>query len=449
LLKHNPDIVHFSGHGEGQAGLVLVGQDEKPKRVTAEALSGLFERFSNIKCVLLNACYAEEQAKAIVQHIDYVIGMKQTVRDDAAIAFSVGFYDGLGYGKPFDEAFKLGCNGIQHEREAFPTKTGLRQAIAVDFEKFEPLPEHLIPVLFKKETGSTESLTSPILSSYEANSLSEKLRPKDDTNRADALKMYRERVQEFLADLKLTQIEKFQLAIFANVLGVSEADANRILQEEQGKLQDNTNPSTGLDSLRNSPESARRALPITLTQRSNKFIISTTISVLSLAVFGLIIYQNFDYWSIEFYLKQRNWMKADQLTTKKLLKEAGKNDLLRTNHENIKLSDEEIQRISCTALIQLNQLWESHSNEDFGFRKQNSIWKSVNPNWDDHDWHGFMVRVGWKNQGGQGNKEWASRKDPNFFKKAKEGQLPSFIYVSDAGIHFGEFFRHVQSCSKI
>jgi hypothetical protein len=232
-------------------------------------------------------------------------------------------------------------------------------------------------------------------------------------------------------------------------LGVSEADANQILQEEEKKLQDNTNPATGLYSLRNSPDSTRKALPITLTQRSNKFIIGTTISVLLLAVFGLIIYQKFDYWSIQFYLIQGKWEKADQLTTKKLLKEAGKNDLLRSNPENIKLSDEEIKHISCTALIQLNQLWESHSNEDFGFRKQNSIWKSVNPKWDDHDWHKFMVRVGWKNQSGEGNKEWASRKDPNFFRKAKEGQLPSFLYVSNAGIHLGEFFRHVQSCSKI
>jgi len=285
--------------------------------------------------------------------------------------------------------------------------------------------------------------TEPWKSDYE-NSLSEKLRSKDDINKADALKRYRERVQEFLADLNLSTIEKFQLAILANVLGVSEAEANRILQEEEKKLQDNTNPMAGLHSLRNSPESTRKSLPITLIQRPNKFIICTAIIVVVLTVFGLVIYQNFDYWSIQFYLSQGNREKADRETTKKLLKEAGKNDLLRSSQENIKLSDEEIQQISCTALIQLNQLWEKNSNGDFGFRKQNSIWQSVNQNWDE-----FMVRVGWLNQGAKGNKEWASRKDPNFFRKAKEGQLPSFLYVSDAGIHYGDFFRHVQSCSKI
>jgi len=47
--------------------------------------------------------------------------------------------------------------------------------------------------------------------------------------------VYRTRVQEFLVDRKLTQLEKAQLAILAKVLGLSEADANRILQEEQNK----------------------------------------------------------------------------------------------------------------------------------------------------------------------------------------------------------------------
>jgi hypothetical protein len=119
MLKEQPDVVHFSGHGEGQAGLVLLGQDGKPKPATAEALAGLFEIFRNVKCVLLNACYAEVQAQGIIKHIDYVVGMKRAVRDDAAIAFATGFYDGLGYGLTIEDAFKLGCNAIQFEVASF------------------------------------------------------------------------------------------------------------------------------------------------------------------------------------------------------------------------------------------------------------------------------------------------------------------------------------------
>jgi hypothetical protein len=42
---------------------------------------------------VLNACYSEIQANAIVQHIDYVIGMSQAIGDTAAIKFAMGFYD--------------------------------------------------------------------------------------------------------------------------------------------------------------------------------------------------------------------------------------------------------------------------------------------------------------------------------------------------------------------
>jgi hypothetical protein len=57
----------------------------------------------------LNACYSEIQAHAIGKHIDYVIGVRELTDDQTAIAFSVGFYQALGAGNTFDEAYKLGC----------------------------------------------------------------------------------------------------------------------------------------------------------------------------------------------------------------------------------------------------------------------------------------------------------------------------------------------------
>jgi hypothetical protein len=88
--------------------------------VTGEVLADLFQNFATqIECVLINACYSEVQAEAIVQHIDYVIGMNAPIHDKPAIEFAVGFYDGLvGYDSqqdqlpPVEFAFKLGCNAI-------------------------------------------------------------------------------------------------------------------------------------------------------------------------------------------------------------------------------------------------------------------------------------------------------------------------------------------------
>ena len=89
LFRHRPQIVHFCGHGSGRQGLVFESNNRGEQWVRVEALSDLFRLFAqNVGCVLLNACYSEEQANAIVNHIDYVIGMSHEIQDNAAISFS-------------------------------------------------------------------------------------------------------------------------------------------------------------------------------------------------------------------------------------------------------------------------------------------------------------------------------------------------------------------------
>lgn len=116
LLEVKPNIVHFSGHGTGKKGIVLENETGEEQVVNTETLTELFgivnEADESIECVILNACYSEVQAKEIVKHIDYVIGMNQAIPDKDAIAFSIGFYDGLGAGKSIDLAYQLGCNAI-------------------------------------------------------------------------------------------------------------------------------------------------------------------------------------------------------------------------------------------------------------------------------------------------------------------------------------------------
>lgn len=155
LLEINPEIVHFCGHGEGNKGLTLEDATGQPKLVSTDALASLFSLCAEqIDCVLLNACYAEVQAKAIVTSIDYVIGMRQAVPDDIAIAFSTGFYQGIGAGQPIETAFTTGCNAIKTYSHA---ETASR--IAPDRATYAPLPEEVqqqsfsykdIPVLKRK-----------------------------------------------------------------------------------------------------------------------------------------------------------------------------------------------------------------------------------------------------------------------------------------------------------
>jgi hypothetical protein len=130
LLDFKPQIVHFSGHGLGDDGLALEDETGNVRLVDTDAMAKLFELFaSHIECVVLNACYSEVQAKAIVKHIPYVIGMNKAIGDKAAIKFATGFYNALGAGESVEFAYKLGCNVIQ----------------------LEGIPENLTPDLKKKQ----------------------------------------------------------------------------------------------------------------------------------------------------------------------------------------------------------------------------------------------------------------------------------------------------------
>lgn len=113
VLNESPEIIHFSGHGL-QQGIILQDEMGESKLVQIDALANLFKLFrESLKCVILNSCYSENQAKAIKLHIPYVIGMRGSIPDSAAIAFSVGFYKAIGAGKNIPFAFDLGVTAIQ------------------------------------------------------------------------------------------------------------------------------------------------------------------------------------------------------------------------------------------------------------------------------------------------------------------------------------------------
>ncbi len=224
LLRYQPDIVHFSGHGSGETSLIISDEAGASKEVSGDALAGLFAAFPMVKCVLLNACYAEVQAKAIVQHVDYVIGMKDTIYDKAAIAFSIGFYDSLGYGRNFEEAFALGSNAIlwEYDNSSGRTREEPRKLISVE-AVLSKLPEHLKPVLLTKD-----SLGIP-----EAKPISIPAEP----IKPDGKQVFLERVAKYVAERKLTPIAKFQLINFAKKQGLAEDEANQILDSEISKIE--------------------------------------------------------------------------------------------------------------------------------------------------------------------------------------------------------------------
>jgi len=192
MLELNPQIVHFSGHGEGEEGLKFEDESGKVKFVDAEALAGLFELFADpVECVVLNACYSEVQAEAISQHIPSVIGMKKAIGDRAALEFAVGFYDALGAGRSIEFAHKLGCSAI----------------------RMAGIAENLTPVLKQK----TAPLSSPPSSSSQAtNTLSASQRQRLEQRRTilqAELDIRNEKLQQLRESLAIeaSAAIKFQL----------------------------------------------------------------------------------------------------------------------------------------------------------------------------------------------------------------------------------------------
>ncbi len=139
MLDINPQIVHFSGHGNDEGALCVETVTGHTQPISAEALAGLFENFADqLNCVILNACYSAVQAKAIARHIPYVIGMSREVADLAAISFSIGFYQALGAGRSIEQAFNLGVALI----------------------RMQGIPDHLIPQMLRQENGAVKELVT-------------------------------------------------------------------------------------------------------------------------------------------------------------------------------------------------------------------------------------------------------------------------------------------------
>lgn len=117
LLKEKPKIVHFSGHGESE-GIFLVGDSEEAELASADALKKLFgviQKVAKTECVVLNACFSQNQASEIVQSVPVVVGTLSKITDSDATNFSIGFYQGLGAGLSYDDAYEVGRVQVLNE----------------------------------------------------------------------------------------------------------------------------------------------------------------------------------------------------------------------------------------------------------------------------------------------------------------------------------------------
>jgi hypothetical protein len=450
MLDFDPQIVHFSGHGEGEGGLVFEDGTGKAKLVDAEALAELFDLFKHVKCVVLNACYSENQAEAIAQHIDYVIGMSQAIGDTAAIEFAVGFYDALGAGRSFEDAYKFGKNAIH----------------------IASIPEHLTPKLVRKNQLGTEADYTRLRNLLAAG----KWKEADEETLAVMLKISGREKEGFLDTV---HIEKFpshdlqtidQLWVHYSKGRFGFSVQKNIWESVGGK------PGSGVETFRKFGDRLGwRVNGSWLNYRNLAFNANAPLGHLPWSGIGdmgwggkrwrlgyllvrpeleaentssgddLRSERNVDYRRLRDLLRAGNWKQADQETLAVMLKAAGR------EQENW-LSSESIENFPCTDLRTIDQLWVKYSGGRFGFSVQKRIWESVGK-----DEKKFGDRVGWR----RNNKWLYYNVHLTFNTNAPEGHLPSRFWFDADGDNYDliaqmyfldvkkglGFFRLVKKCN--
>jgi len=107
LMLHEPQIVHFSGHGSKKQKIILGGKPGRGKQVDRDGLVQMFALYkSHVRLVVLNACFTSTQAQSLSEVIDYSVGAGRGIGDKEGVAFAGAFYRALGFGKSIRTAFE-------------------------------------------------------------------------------------------------------------------------------------------------------------------------------------------------------------------------------------------------------------------------------------------------------------------------------------------------------
>lgn len=106
LSGYSPHVLHLTGHGRRDA-ILLTDDGDGARPVSGDTLAAVFEALEgSIRLVFLNACYSAEHARAIVRHVDFVVGMGWQINAEVASAFASSFYLALGFERSVEQAFK-------------------------------------------------------------------------------------------------------------------------------------------------------------------------------------------------------------------------------------------------------------------------------------------------------------------------------------------------------
>ncbi len=146
LLRHQPVLLHFSGHGTEEGELVLekygslTGQADVDYIEYAAIARILAEYRATLRCVVLNASHTEPLAEAICAEIPCAIGMRGPINDFLAIRFAEIFYRSLTMGESVGLAFRKARSDVLSNPNARAETFQLKSKVGVNPDNISFIP---------------------------------------------------------------------------------------------------------------------------------------------------------------------------------------------------------------------------------------------------------------------------------------------------------------------
>ncbi len=135
LLLHEPQIVHFGGHGDAPGAVYLGDEHGQPRRMDREALRGVFGILRDpVQVMVLNGCDTPFTMETLSEVVDYTIAMNSPIAHGSAISFAQTFYSALAMGQNVLTAFELGLSQLEMEgrpESAMPVRR-IRRGVNLD-----------------------------------------------------------------------------------------------------------------------------------------------------------------------------------------------------------------------------------------------------------------------------------------------------------------------------
>lgn len=153
LVEHRPQMLHFAGTGEHDGSLRFETDAGASVNIPRSRVLRLLRAVGeDLRLVVLSAEYSTGLAGDLPPGIDAAIGIDEPVPDHSCIAFSVAFYEALGYGRPLKNAFAVALSAVDPgDQESFR----LFRTTGSDVQANNHAPRPLFEGIPTRPTGAT------------------------------------------------------------------------------------------------------------------------------------------------------------------------------------------------------------------------------------------------------------------------------------------------------